>query len=703
MPRRGALSLALMKASVRWLGKLIGDPTLTAEAAEAALTDAGFPIDARDVVNDGDIRLEVEVTSNRGDCLSHIGLAREMAARGGSWRLELPEPPKVKRGEPVTDALRLQNSVPDLCPRFTAHVVRGIKVGPSPAWLSRALESVGQRSINNVVDVTNYINFLYGQPTHAFDLAKLAGKMLVVRMAREGEVLTTLDGKKRTLRADEVVVADERAAQSLAGVIGGADSEVGPDTRDVVLEAATWDPVAVRRAARRHQVRTDASHRFERGVDARTIDDPALLAAAMIADLGGGTLCAGMLDAGRPVAPRRTISLRTDRCRGLMGVPITDEAITAVLRRLSIDGAPEAAGVLRCTVPAFRLDLEREVDLIEEVARVHGLDRVPLQETIRVAVRPPQASESAMQLLGHTLAGLGFYETVTFSFVTEKQAKPFLPPGQDLVAVHGDRRAADGTLRPSVIPSLLACRRANDDASVTVSGGIRLYEAAAVFGQRAGASTERRTLALVLDVPGVERGRPGSPEQRQLGVRLLRGALEAAARTLGGEGRLTVRPERPTTPAFEDIAHGLVMLDGTPAGSLGLISPETLRLFGLEFPVAAAEVDLAALVRGYPARAKVGNLPAFPSIDRDLSLIVDEAVTWDSIHRAVIEGGVDRLESVAFIGTYRGKQAGAGKKSVTLRMRFRDPARTLRREEVDPQVAAVVELTGRAVGATLRV
>lgn len=307
-----------------------------------------------------------------------------------------------------------------------------------------------------------------------------------------------------------------------------------------------------------------------------------------------------------------------------------------------------------------------------------------------------------MRLVGHTLAGLGFYETVTFSFVTEKQAKPFIVPGQELVTVHGDRRAADGTLRPSVIPSLLACRRANDDAGVIVSGGVRLFEAAATFGQRGGDSTERRTLALLLDVPGVERGKPGTPEQRQTGVRLLRGALEAVVRTLGEEGRLTVRPEKPTVQAFEETAHGVVMLDGAPAGSLGLIAPETLRVFGLEFPVAAAEVDVADLLRGYPARAKVENLPAFPSIDRDLSLIVDEGVTWDAISGAVLGGEIDRLETVAFIGTYRGKQAGPGKKSVTLRMRFRDPARTLRREEVDPQVAAVVVLTGRVVGATVR-
>jgi phenylalanyl-tRNA synthetase beta chain len=692
-----------MKASAHWLNRLLEPAGLPSDEVEALLTNAGFPIDAREVLPTGDTRLEVEVTSNRGDCLSHIGLAREIAARTRRT-VKHPPPPTVRPAGPVTDALRLQNNIPDSCPRFTAHVIRGITVKPSPAWLVEALESVGQRPINNVVDVTNYVNFLYGQPVHAFDLNKLAGRTLIVRMARDGEDLTTLDGKPRKLKPDEMVVADEHRAQSLAGIIGGADSEVGPDTRDVVLEAATWDPVAVRRAARRLQVRTDASHRFERFVDPRTIELPARLAAALIADLGGGSLCTGMLDAGPPPAPLRTLDLRVQRCLSLIGTSIDDAAVESILRSLELS-VSRHAGTLRCIVPPFRPDLEREIDLVEEVARVHGLDRVPMLDRINVSIKPPQSSESAMRLLGTTLAGLGFFETVTFSFITPRHAAPFMPQRAGAIAVADDRRKLDGTLRPSTIPSLLTCRRANADAGIQVQGGIRLFEAAATFHQDASArAVERRTLALLLDIPGVDKGKPATIDQRQHGIRLLRGALESAARALGGgHDRLSISPAAPPTAAFEPAAYAQVSIDGKPAGGLGLISDSVLKLFDLATPPAAAEIDLESLLSLYPCRAKIDTLPAFPSIERDLSLIVDESTQWASINSLVATTRIDRLEEIAFLGTYRGKQIGPGKKSVTLRMRFRDPARTLRHEEVDPQVAAIVTLAGQKLGATLRV
>lgn len=689
-----------MKASVRWLNQLVSGPALSAAEVEAVLTNAGFPIDSHESLGDGDVRLEVEVTSNRGDCLSHVGLAREVVARDPSRQLRLPAVPPVPASAPATQSLRLINEVPQLCPRFTAHVVRAVRVGPSPSWLVTILESVGQRSINNVVDVTNYISFLYGQPTHAFDLAKLAGGVLRVRFARDGETLTTLDGKKRTLRPDEVVVADERGATSLAGIMGGAESEVGASTQDVVLEAATWDAVAIRRAARRHQLRTDASHRFERGVDPRTIDEPARLAAALIAQLGNGTLASGVLDAGSPAAPLRTVSFRPARCRALMGVEVADAEIEAILARLSVEVTREATWM--CRIPAFRPDLEREVDLIEEVARIYGLDQVPIRDRISVSVRPPQPTEASLRTLGGALAGLGFFEAVTFSFMTPRHAAPFLPGDHSSLAVADDRRAQDGTLRPSTLPSLLRCRRANADGAVTVEGGVRLFEMGPIFSQRSGQAAERRTLALILDVPGVERGSPGSHEDRQRGVRLLRGALEAVARTLGGDGRLTILPAAPTISAFEPGAHAQVCIDGRPVGMMGLLARQTLRDHGLDFPIAAAELDLDSLLALSGSSPRIRPLPAFPSIDRDVSLIVDEVVSWGQIDSLLSGAAIHRLEQVSFIGTYRGKQIGPGKKSVTVRMRFRDPARTLRHEEVDPEVAAVVSLAGQKLGATIR-
>lgn len=695
-----------MKASVSWINRYLSPAGLSAEDVEHLLTFAGFPIDAREDLSGGDARLEVEVTSNRGDVLSHIGLAREVAAKTGRV-LKLPEIPQPKTAGAVSEAIALENTVPDACPRFTLQVIRGIKVGPSPAWLASALESVGQRPINNIVDITNFINFEWGQPTHAFDLAKLAGQKLFIRSAREGESLTTLDGKKRTLKEGEIVIADAQRAQSLAGVMGGADSEVSAETRDVVLEVATWDPVAVRRASRRHQLRTDASHRYERTVDPRTLDLPARRAAALIAEVGGGTLLSGMLDQGRPLAPFTEIPFRPNRCNTVLGFDIPLAEVTRILAALDIMSRPQG-DMLRCQIPPWRPDLEREIDLIEEIARIKGLDAIPTHPRMTVTVRPPQTTELAVREIGTVLTGLGFYETVTFGFTTPAQSKPFQPAGLSLLAVSDDRRKHEGTLRPSILPSLLAVRKKNQDGGVEVPGGIRFYETGSTFADRPasggrgpGQLVERRVLALAMDIPGIGKGKPGSIEERQAGLRILRGAIESIARaTAGPEATVEIRPA--AAPGLDPSAAGDVLINGRPFGHAGLLDPGIQRQFDLAIPMAAAELDLDALIALYPPRSLAHQLPAFPVIERDLSLVVDEATTWSTVRTLVESPRPERLEGVEFVGTYRGKQLGPGKKSLTLRMRFRDPNRTLRHEEVDPQVASVVTRAGEKLGATVR-
>jgi phenylalanyl-tRNA synthetase beta chain len=698
-----------MKASVKWLNLLLDGPALSADELDAILTDAGFPIDAREEVPDGDTMLEVEVTSNRGDCLSHEGLAREIAAKTGR-AMKHPSVPKARAGGAIAEMLALENRAPEACPRFTARVVRGVTVAPSPAWLVQRLASLGHRSINNIVDVTNYITFASGQPTHVFDLSKLAGKRLVVRWASEGEALTTLDGKKRMLRKDELVVADAERAQSLAGVIGGADSEVGAGTRDVVLEAATWDPVTVRRAARRHQIRTDASHRFERIVDARTIDGPAMHAAALIAELGKGTLGEGALDAGRAIAPLREIALRLDRIEKVLGIAAPAREILA---RLGMEMVAEERGTLRVRVPAWRPDLEREIDLIEEVGRIHGLDRLPVKALVSVAVRGPQASERAMERMGAALMALGFFETVTFSFVSPRVAEAFLPRGMSLLNVADSRRKEEPTLRPSVLPSLLACRRANQDGGVEQPGGVRLYETAATFAEAiakgAPKSVERRTLALLMDVEGVGRGKAGTIEQRQRALRVMRGSLESAVRAAAGE-EIAINVEGmdaaqgESHAALEVGACGRVMLGAERAaiGVMGVIAGAVQRQFDLAVPVVVAEVDLETTLAARGVRRRIEMPGAFPGIDRDVSLIVGEGVSWAQVESRVRGAEPARLTDVSFVGTYRGKPIDAGKKSVTLRMSFRDETRTLRDDEVTPEVDRVVAALSRELGATLR-
>ncbi|MFI4883105.1 MAG: phenylalanine--tRNA ligase subunit beta [Phycisphaerales bacterium JB064] len=703
-----------MDASLTWLASLVGaegaDSPLTVEEVDAALTAAGFPLDGVEPKGD-DALLDVEVTSNRGDCLCHLGLAREIAAMTGRV-LSPREIGEVDRGPAVGDHLTLVNECAGgerpACPTFTAHVILGATIGPSPAWLKDLLESVGQRSINNAVDVTNWLNLEHGNPSHVFDLDRLEGRRLVIREAAEGETLTTLDGVSRKLRGGEVVVADGSKATSLAGVIGGKDSEVSQGTTNIVLEVATWDPARVRAASRAHAVRTDASHRFERVVDPRTCLPAAEMAARLIAQLTGGTLCEGVLVEGAPMPEARAITLRPQRCAAVLGIETPADEIVRLLR--SVDIAVGVEGdALACTPPPQRAhDVVREIDLIEEIARLRGFDAVPLARRLAIKAQPPQPAEQAMGAITSALTALGFYEAVTFSFTGPDKATPFLPSGASLVNVDDDRRGAEPTLRPSVLPSLLTCRRVNRDAQVHQPGGVRLFEVAATYWSMAqGSNEESRRLAMLVDAGG--EGAKASAEDVQQGVRVMKAAIEAmAALCVGHEARVRVELGGELPQAMDAANSGRVLIepgagkDAVRLGYIGLPTKETLALFDLQRPVIVAELDVVALLTAYPPTPRVRSLPAFPGIERDLSVVVPAATPWASIESAVLGLGLERLQSVAFVGTYAGKQVGEGRKSVTLRMAYRDDTRTMRHEEVDPQMARAVEALREAVGAEVR-
>lgn len=705
-----------MKISVRWLNEYLEPATITADSAEETLTFVGFPIETAEEQPNGDVRLDVEVTSNRGDCLSHLGLAREIAAATGR-RLRLPKAAEATPtgGAEVGASAAVDNRVTDVCRMFTAQVIRGVKVGPSPKWLVDALEAVGQRSINNVVDVTNYVAFEYGQPTHVFDVQSLGAEgagdkaraRLIVRYASKGEKLLLLDGRTITLVGDEVVVADAKNGGrpvSLAGIMGGKETEVGSGTTDVLLEAATWDPVTVRRAARRYNIRTDASYRFERIVDPRTIEKAAERAAGLIVKLGGGTLAPGMIRAGVESRPLTTVTLRPSRVKAILGQEVPPGEIARVLGALEILCSPHGDDAMLCTVPAHRPDVDREIDLIEEIARIRGLDKLPVHDRVGVRVKPPQNSERAVRELGGVLNGLGFYETITFTFVSEKEAAAFLPSGMEALRVCDERRKADPILRPSALPSLLACRRRNQDGGVDGDGdgGVRLFELSAVFAQQGGKEVERRNLALAADACFPVGAK--SAEQKQNAVRLIRGAVESAARALGGaQTKIEFEPAAQTPmAAYEPGTCAGVVINGTRVGVIGLLSAAVQKQHDLSRPMAIAEVGLDELVALFPAKSLVHALPEFPAIERDLSLVVAEQTAWASIERLVTGLKLPLLEASRFVGTFRGQQVGAGKKSVTLRLRFRDDKRTLRHEEVDPQVATVVEKAKAELGAEMR-
>lgn len=704
-----------MDISLAWLNQYLDPGDVSAAEADDLLTQAGLPIESHTPLPGGDVLLDVEVTSNRPDCLSHIGCAREIAALSGR-RLVYPDAASPARGGPVDDLLSLENREPGGCPLFTAQVLTGCRVGPSPAWLVERLEAVGQRSINNAVDVTNFITFELGNPCHVFDRSHLAGPSLVIRFAHDGEKLRTLDEKDRVLKPTDLVVADADRAQSLAGVIGGAESEVGESTTEIVFEMATWDPVTVRTQARRLAINTDAGFRFQRGVDPRTIDYAARRAVSLLAELTGGKVAEGVLREGAPLPEPTRVPLRPSRAKLVMGIEVPTGDMIGMLRGIEIGVEQTGDDELVCEIPAHRSrDLTREIDLVEEIARMKGYDKIPIAEKLAVEVGPPQPERRALRELGRVLTGMGFDETVTFSFTSPPRAALFMPPGLEAASVDDSRRADEPTLRPTGLLGLLGCRRANQAARSAPPGAVRLFEVSAAFAQKAARdgqpeSVEHRNLSLLMDVPGNEDSSKRSADDRQRGLRVMRGVIDQIVRAMHGPGaRVEVEPlTEPPGPGWDSSATAGVRLlppgggGAVMLGLFGLISPRAMSAFDLDVPLVAGEIGMEALIAGYPPASLAHPLPSFPHIERDLSLIVDEAVRWSALESMVGGLGLDRLESCAFVGTFRGEQVGSGKKSVTLRLRFRDANRTLRHEEVDPQIESVVQQAKERFGAGLR-
>ncbi|MFG0273950.1 MAG: phenylalanine--tRNA ligase subunit beta [Phycisphaerales bacterium] len=688
-----------MLISVRWLSEYLDGGAPSVEALEDALTRAGFPVEGREDLPSGDTVLDVEVTSNRGDCLCHGGLAREAAAALGVG-LKVPNAPfdpmtgPAGAGETAADACTIENTVPDECPRFTARIIRGVTVGPSPEWLRTRLEAIGVKSINNLVDLSNYLLFELGQPNHLFDLDALAGNRLTIRYAKQGEKVVGLDDKEHALRPEDVCIADGERVVSIAGVIGGRATAVSAKTTNILLEAATWTPSSVRRTSRRLKIVTDAGKRYERLVDQRQIDAAAARLAHLVTEVAGGAVLPGVVVTPDALPARATVRMRCQRCRDILGIPLESTRMAECLGALDIEARLDmGADALDCTIPANRPDLVREIDLIEEVARTNGLDELPILPTIAVEVKPTQQDRIALRELAGALTGAGFYETVTFSFVTHDEAAAYMPRGLKTVAVDEERRKGAPALRPSAIPSLLRCRKANQDAGVERPGGLRFFETAAVFAQdEKGKSVEHRNVALLADAPDAQEG-----------VRAMRAAVEAAVRALGGlHATVTVEASPAHCPAFRDDAFARLSVNGVGAGYMGLVAQQQLDAHDVRTAQVACEVNLDALLGLYPPRATVTPLPAFPAIERDLSVVVDESVSWAQIAAVVETVDPALLTGVAFVGAYRGKQVGAGKKSLTLRLRFLDPTRTLRHEEVDPQVEQVVGALTSELQASLR-
>ncbi len=684
-----------MRASVSWINAHL-DPPCTADEQDAFLTAVGFPIDDRGEDAHGETWLEVEITSNRGDCLAHAALAREIAAVSG--RTYRPPATPVRRDRVGPTPITVLDRAPERCPLYTAQVIEGVTVGPSPEWMRRRLEAIGQIPRNVLVDCTNYVLWELGQPTHVFDLGKLQGDRIEIRGAAAGERFLPLGegAAELDLAEGDLVIADATRAVALAGIKGGAATAVDDATTAVLVEAATFDPVSVRTTSRRLNLRSDSSFRFERGVHPAEVGPAADRLVELILELAGGRLVGDVVADGAAIPGPRHVALRSSEIARLLGIEIPETRIAAILDTLGfacrIDSS-EGGTVFRTTVPPRRMDVEREVDLVEEICRIHGLDAVPLRERIEIRPPAPQHSVQAVKAVRDQLAASGFVESVCHSLIGPRLADVFLLPGERLLQVDDDRAGGTPFLRPSLLPSLLEVLARNEGVGVR---GLAVFEVAASFRIATdGETLERRTVGMAVD----------GGEDAQSAYRRLRGAVERLAERVSGRP-IAIAAEGVERPGLRPAASiSFAGDEGVELGVIGLLATDLVAKAGLDRPVAVAELDLSRLIGDAAPTPAISEPPQHPSIERDLSVVVAESVAWDSIDRVVrdaVASNAAPLEGLEFIECWRGRSIGEDRKSVTLRMVFRHSDRTLRHEEVDPTVAAVQAALGTELSAEIR-
>lgn len=672
-----------MKISLDWLQDYV-ETSLTAEQIGEILCQLGFPIEAIDRVG-GDTMMNVEVTSNRGDCLGHIGVARELAAVLGK-PLKLGQVQVEESGEEAALLVQVEIHEPAMCNRYTARVLRNVKVGPSPEWMVRRLETAGLRSINNVVDVTNYVMLETGQPTHAFDYDKIGGKKIVVRRAASGERLVSIDGTKCDLDDSMLVIADASKPVALAGVMGGLESEVTEATTTVLLEAAHFEPVTIRRTSRKLSLPSEASFRFERQVDSENIQWVSDRCAQLFVQVCGAGVTKGIVDAWPEKKPRDTIGMRPSRLKALLGIDIPQEKVRSIFDALGLRPEVRNEDLIVCNSPSWRHDLYREADLIEEAARCWGYDKIPVEPKIHIEVCPQNLREKTAGKARTFLTGCGFYETINVSFIDARIAELFdvTAAGQHL-AVSEVSQKNTNLLRQTLIGSLAQVLQSNYHAGTRPC---RLFELANTF----------------IPDPNREPGKLPN-EHTRLGLlmddefRVVRGVVEGVIQRICIRGVVDFRPASYKWAQ----AAAEILLNSRVVGFAGLLNADVAAMFDVDKqPVSAAELNFDLLLECAGAIPTARPVPRFPAIVRDLSLVVDEPATWASITEAVKAKAPDELERIDFTGLYRGKPIPAGKKSVTVSLRFRDEQGTLRHETVDGwQNEIVAQLTQR-LGAELR-
>ena len=727
------IGLTIKRAKLRGevsLGMLCSEKELGLSEDAAGLmelpTDTPLGTSFSEALGLDDVVFELEITPNRPDCLSLIGVAREIRAETGN-ALKLPQ---VDFNEDETD-IREMTSVtieaPDLCPRYAARVIRGVKVGQSPAWLQHQLESVGVGVINNIVDITNFVLMEYGQPLHAFDYHKLTENRIVVRRAAAGENITTLDEIARELTPDMLVIADAEKPVALAGIMGGYDSEITETTCDVLLESAYFNPSSIRATTKALGISTEASYRFERGADPGVVLAALDRAAQLIAELAGGSICKGIVDVYPGQQPLRRIQLRPERVNFILGTALEAAEMVQILRHLGFDieesrpevaptgtkkdrdpeVAPTEKSVFQVTAPTFRSDITREIDLIEEIARVYGYDNIPTTlPKGDIPVPVPNPSTEVRKHIKYFLLAAGMMEAINYSFCDpncfDKIRFTADNPLRDALKLRNPLSPEMSVLRTTLIPSLLENAQHNRNHQIDT---IALFEIGNVFIQDGGSSRSDLRIATLEPerVTGILAGQIGdgvySNPYREPDFYDIKGLVEGILEVCGIVDYTLQKTDAPT---FHSGRNAAVLLDDRQLGTFGEAHPEVLENYDLPYKAYLFDFDMEALVDAAIFAKRFEPIPVYPKVERDLAIVVDKELLSDIPTGLIYATGGELVESVRLFDVYEGEQVPEGKKSLAYAITYHSATETLTDKAVNALHDKVVKRLNQELGAELR-
>ncbi len=648
-------------------------------------------MDIREALGLDDQVLEFEITSNRPDCLSVVGIARE-----ASVALNSPfEPPHIEVKPGVGDVnaeAKVLVQDPDLCPRYCARVVKDVKVGPSPLWMQRRLASAGVRPINNIVDITNYVMLEMGQPMHAFDLDKVAGRTIVVRRARDGEKLVTLDDKERVLNGDMLVIADIEKPIGLAGVMGGANTEITDGTKNILLESALFDRGIVRKTSKALGIRSEASLRFEKGLDIHNAMAALDRAAQLIQELGAGTVVEGVIDVCHGSLENRVLEISWKRVNGLLGINLSADEMADVLRRLEFK--VEVKGeYMRIEVPSFRQDIEGVADIAEEVARIYGYNNIPMTLMEGTVTRGRKTGrQKLMDRVKEVLVGTGLYEVVTYSFTSPRVYEsigitdPQLIP--KTVKILNPLGEDQSIMRTTLIPSLLEVLSRNRNRGME---RCQIFEIGPAFLPKSlpleDLPEEKPLLTIAEYGPDID-------------YYDLKGKIEVLLDEFGLLAEAEFVPH--VHPTFHPGRTALLKLNGRETGLLGEVHPKVAQNYQLEERILVAELELDVLLNSAKEERKYRPLPKYPAVERDLALVVKKEVLSAQVERCIRELGGQLLEKVELFDVYEGAQIPEGYKSLAYSLSYRASDRTLTDEEINALHDSIVKGLEERLGARLR-